>query len=168
MSIRKYTKIYALHEVDPTNSWHYVTVLVNNLQTSEMNHLNSPGRYARGGGPSHIPEVKSGIFLSDIREGAPRNKPTLKVVRTKSGNFKKAVLSESEAGKDGPEDEGTRITSSYARVLLAGSGFLADAVRFFCTLIFCFKMQTNTVFCPFIASLVRPVCDQSRTTIAPE
>ena len=96
-----------------------------------MNSLHSPGRFARGGRPGHIPEVKSGIFLSDIREGAPRNKPPLKVVRTKSGNFKKAVLSELETGKEGEEDEGTRITSSYARVLLAGSGFLADAVRFF-------------------------------------
>lgn len=76
-------------------------------------------------------EVKSGIFLSDIKGGAGdlHAKKTMKVVRTKSGNFKKAMESELDGEKDFAGDAGTRVTSSYARVLLAGSGFLADAVR---------------------------------------
>ena len=97
-----------------------------------MNVLNSPGRFNRGGGLAAIPEVKSGIFLSELRGGANdpvRKKPPLKVVRTKSGNFKKAMLTELDSEKESPEEAGTRVTSSYARVLLAGSGFLADAVR---------------------------------------
>lgn len=93
--------------------------------------MNSPGRFNRGGGLSTIPEVKSGIFLSELRGGANdpiRKKAPLKVVRTKSGNFKKAMLTELESEKEDPGEAGTRVTSSYARVLLAGSGFLADAV----------------------------------------
>ncbi len=94
-----------------------------------MNVLSSPTRN-RATGMTSMHEVKSGIFLSDIKGGAGdlNRKKTMKVVRTKSGNFKKAMESELDGEKDFAGDAGTRVTSSYARVLLAGSGFLADAV----------------------------------------
>ena len=99
------------------------------IMSAKINVLSSPSRN-RATGMTSMHEVKSGIFLSDIKGGAGdvNRKKTMKVVRTKSGNFKKAMESELDGEKDFAGDAGTRVTSSYARVLLAGSGFLADAV----------------------------------------
>eukprot|EP01032_Pedospumella_encystans_P012514 gene12514-14474_t len=102
------------------------------IMSAKMNVLSSPSRN-RATGMTSMHEVKSGIFLSDIKGGAGdvNRKKTMKVVRTKSGNFKKAMESELDGEKDFAGDAGTRVTSSYARVLLAGSGFLADAYDLF-------------------------------------
>lgn len=93
--------------------------------------MNSPSRVKRGAGGAKqgMREVKSGIFLSDpFREQkrAPPPPKTFKVVRTKSGNLLQALVEEEE--KEAEAQGATKVTSRFARVLLAGSGFLADAV----------------------------------------
>lgn len=99
---------------------------------------NSPTRVKKGAGgvKMGMREVKSGIFLSDpFREQkkAPPAPKTYKVVRTKSGNLLQALVDEEEKEA---EVAPTKVTSRFARVLLAGSGFLADAVSSCCVLNF--------------------------------
>ena len=102
--------------------------------------MNSPSRLARAGGSgkSKLREVKSGILLSDALIPSTAVAPTARVpkglrapiIRTKSGNLRKIASKEAFAALTAEEDSsGTRVTSRFARVLLAGSGFLADAVR---------------------------------------
>lgn len=105
----------------------------------------SPSHVKRGasGKKQGMREVKSGIFLSDPLQHEPQQVPvaarakSYKVVRSKSGNLLQALVE--EEGKDG--DAGTtKVTSRFARVLLAGAGFLADAV---CSLL---SFQFSTTF----------------------
>jgi len=104
--------------------------------------MNSPSRLARAGGSgkSKLREVKSGILLSDALIPSTAVAPTARVpkglrapiIRTKSGNLRKIASKEAFAALTAEEDSsGTRVTSRFARVLLAGSGFLADAYDLF-------------------------------------
>lgn len=100
---------------------------------------NSPHLGRKGGnGKSKLREVKSGIFLSESVVSAPQSKPwkvtdpAPPLIRTKSGSLRKITSKETITAlteEDEAEGSGTRVTSRFARVMLAGSGFLADAVR---------------------------------------
>jgi hypothetical protein len=100
--------------------------------------LNSPGRALRSAGSTKgkLREVKSGIFLSAplgerLIRGKPKKLPKAPIIRTKSGSLRKITSKDVFAALEEEEQEdttGTRVTSRFARVLLAGSGFLADAV----------------------------------------
>lgn len=90
---------------------------------------------AGAGNKGKLPEVKSGILLSDglVATDKPKRIPpgySAPIIRTKSGNLRKITSKEAIAAlSEHTEETGTRVTSRFARVLLAGSGFLADAVR---------------------------------------
>jgi hypothetical protein len=113
------------------------------------------------GKKGNLREVKSGILLSDglVSTDKPKYKsvpqPSAPIIRTKSGNLRKITSKEAFAALTEEQETGTRVTSRFARVLLAGSGFLADAVsgttNFF----------TNpAVTPPPCITVVRPVCNQ--------
>ncbi len=102
--------------------------------------LNSPGRAMRSAGSTKgkLREVKSGILLSaplgEALRRKPQQLPRAPIIRTKSGSLRKITSKEVFAAleEEAQEDTtGTRVTSRFARVLLAGSGFLADAVSRF-------------------------------------
>jgi hypothetical protein len=86
------------------------------------------------GKKGNLREVKSGILLSDglVSTDKPKYKsvpqPSAPIIRTKSGNLRKITSKEAFAALTEEQETGTRVTSRFARVLLAGSGFLADAV----------------------------------------
>ena len=96
----------------------------------------SPGSTLRGmkGKANKLREVKSGILLSSaLVSSAPLPKKKFAdapIIRTKSGNLRKISSKDSISlfTEEELDDSSTRVTSKYARVLLAGSGFLADAV----------------------------------------